>query len=244
MNTKKLFNDNKEIVLYHGYQSFNVGEVHPETAHEIGVKLVNELYANRYECIVTTHLDKYHVYNHILINPTSFIDGKRFCNTKKDYRMLREASYNLCREYGVSVIEPRQKRKRSKQLNYYAVKTYLSDIKNDIDDLTNFTRTNTQFFSYMRLKGYQFEYIDGEDYIIHPYYTQPIPLKILGERYHMDEIEERIYDWNTPFYEVAHIKNFEKLKDYHKVFKYQNNKSLWSLYIVHFLNIQILPKPS
>lgn len=242
MNTKKLFNDNKEIVLYHGYQSFNVGEVHPETAHEIGVKLVNELYANCYECIVTTQLDKKYIHNHILINATSFIDGKRFCNTKKDYRMLRETSDNLCREYGLSVIQPKQK--QSKQLNYYAVKTYLNDIKNDIDDLTNYARTSKQFFDYMRLKGYQFEYVDGEDCIIHPYYTQPIPLKSLGERYHMEEIEERIYDWNTSFYEVAHIKNFHKLEDYHKVFKYQKSKSLWSLYIVHFLNLQILPKPS
>lgn len=92
--TKKMFDDTKPIVAYHGYQSFKVGEVTADVAHEIGVRLAQELYADRFEVIVTTHLDKKHIHNHILLNSTSFVDGKRFCNTKKDYRKMQDTSIN------------------------------------------------------------------------------------------------------------------------------------------------------
>lgn len=109
MNTKKFFNDHKQIMAFHGYQSFEPGEVSSEVAHEIGVKLVEELYGNRFEVVVATHVDKNHIHNHFLLNSTSFVDGKRFCNTKKDYQMLRETSDKLCLEYGLSVIKKSKK---------------------------------------------------------------------------------------------------------------------------------------
>ena len=73
MNTKKFFNDHKQIMAFHGYQSFEPGEVSGEVAHEIGVKLVEELYGNRFEVIVATHVDKNHIHNHFLLNSTSFL---------------------------------------------------------------------------------------------------------------------------------------------------------------------------
>lgn len=239
LKTKKLFHDSKEIVAFHAYQSFKKGEVSADIAHEIGVKLVNELYADRYECIVSTHLDKDHIHNHIVFNSTSFIDGKRYCNTKKDYQMLRKASDNLCKEYGLSVIE--QQTKKTNKLNYFAIESYLDDIKRDIDMIAKFARTRTQFEDYMRLKGYRFDYIDREEVIYHPYYNQPIPLTSLGEKYHRDEINDRIYELDYTIKEVAHINSYRKLKDYYKYYK---PKSLCTLYIVHFLNIGILPKPN
>lgn len=92
--TKKMFDDTKPIVAYHGYQSFKIGEVTADVAHEIGVRLAQELYADRFEVIVTTHLDKKHVHNHILLNSTSFVDGKRFCNTKKITEECRKSQIN------------------------------------------------------------------------------------------------------------------------------------------------------
>lgn len=92
--TKKMFDDTKSIVAYHGYQSFKIGEVTADIAHEIGVRLAQKLYADRFEIIVTTHLDKKHIHNHILLNSTSFIDGKRFCNTKKITEKCRKPLIN------------------------------------------------------------------------------------------------------------------------------------------------------
>ena len=131
MNTKKFFNDHKQIMAFHGYQSFEPGEVSSEVAHEIGVKLVEELYGNRFEVVVATHVDKNHIHNHFLLNSTSFVDGKRFCNTKKDYQMLRETSDKLCLEYGLSVIK--NPKKYTKKVNQYILKSFMNEIKRDID---------------------------------------------------------------------------------------------------------------
>ena len=106
MKVKKDFKKLDGTVAYHGYQSFKEGEVIPETAHELGIKLATELWGNKYQVLVTTHLDKdSHIHNHFVLNTVSFVDGKKFHRTKKDYCQMREVSDRLCREYGLSVIE-------------------------------------------------------------------------------------------------------------------------------------------
>ena len=109
-NTKKQFNDNKEILAFHGYQSFEAGEVTPELAHQIGVEFANKLWGDRFEVVVATHLNTEHIHNHFLINATSCVDGKRYCNTNKDIHNMREVSDGLCRKYHLSVINKTKKR--------------------------------------------------------------------------------------------------------------------------------------
>lgn len=104
-NTKKQFFKTKGIECFHGYQSFDSYEVSPTDAHEIGVKLAEELWGDKFQVIVTTHLNTKHVHNHFVLNSISFVDGKRFCNTKKDYALMRKASDKLCYEYGLSVLK-------------------------------------------------------------------------------------------------------------------------------------------
>lgn len=155
--TKKMFDDTKSIVAYHGYQSFKIGEVTADIAHEIGVRLAQKLYADRFEIIVTTHLDKKHIHNHILLNSTSFIDGKRFCNTKKDYRKMQETSDKLCLEYGLSVIKNPQY--KSKKVNYHVLNSYMKDIKKDMDILVQQSNFVDVFWDNMKKKGYALERI-------------------------------------------------------------------------------------
>ena len=92
------------IVAFHAYQSFRPGEVDPETAHKIGVALARELWGDRFEVVVATHLNTEHCHNHIVINSVSFKDGMRYNDCKESYRKLREASDRLCKEYQLSVI--------------------------------------------------------------------------------------------------------------------------------------------
>lgn len=110
MAVKKRYGKDEGIMAFHGYQSFAPGECTPQKAHEIGVKLAEELWGSRFQVLVATHLDKaHHLHNHFVVNSVSFTDGLRYHRTKQDYRDMREASDRLCQEYGLSVIEhPKQ----------------------------------------------------------------------------------------------------------------------------------------
>lgn len=105
MIVKRKFEKEKGTIAYHGYQSFAEGEVDPDTAHKIGVALANELWGDRFQVVVCTHLDKAsHIHNHFVINTVSHTDGRKFFRSESDYRKMREVSDRLCREYGLSVI--------------------------------------------------------------------------------------------------------------------------------------------
>ena len=118
-NTKKQFFKTKGIECFHGYQSFDSYEVYPADAHKIGVKLAEELWGDKFQVIVTTHLNTKHVHNHFVLNSVSFIDGKRFCNTKKDYALMRKTSDKLCYEYGLSVLKEEEKYEKYVTSNLY-----------------------------------------------------------------------------------------------------------------------------
>ena len=97
---KNAFDKNDGICAYHAIQSFAPGEVTPETAHEIGIRLAKEMWGERYQVLVATHLDHEHIHNHFVINSVSFLDGKRLWK-EKNYWQMRTVSDALCREYGL-----------------------------------------------------------------------------------------------------------------------------------------------
>ncbi|MGN8649145.1 relaxase/mobilization nuclease domain-containing protein [Eubacterium pyruvativorans] len=102
---KQGFRKTDGYMAWHGYQSFKPGEISEELCHEIGVKLAKEMWGDRFQVIVTTHLDKEHLHNHFCFNSVSFRDGKKYNYSKKEIARLRETSDRLCQEYGLSIIE-------------------------------------------------------------------------------------------------------------------------------------------
>lgn len=155
---KKRFGKNEGIMAFHGYQSFAPGECTPVMAHEIGVKLAEELWGERFQVIVATHLDKaHHLHNHFVVNSVSFRDGLRYHRSKKDYQDMRNLSDKLCREYGLSVIEKPEK--KAKHYGEWRAEkegrpTYLGMIKADVDEAIEQARTEKQFFHFLKEKGY------------------------------------------------------------------------------------------
>ena len=102
---KKFYGKEDGVIAYHGYQSFAPGEATPEIAHEIGIKLAQQLWGDRYQVLVATHLDRAnHLHSHFVINTVSFVDGIKYHRTKEDYQEMRRVSDALCREYGLTVI--------------------------------------------------------------------------------------------------------------------------------------------
>ena len=101
--TKRRFGKEGGIVAFHGYQSFAPGEVTPEQAHLIGLELARRLWGERFEVVVSTHLNTGVVHNHFVLNSVSCVDGLRYCDNKKTYAQMRRASDALCREHTLSV---------------------------------------------------------------------------------------------------------------------------------------------
>ena len=158
VSTKKRFLKEKGIVAYHGYQSFAKGEVTAETAHKIGIELAEKLWGNRFEVIVTTHLDKEHFHNHFVINSVSFKDGYRYYDNKATYKMMREESDRLCKKYALSIVDsPKGKGHHYSEWKADKEKkaTWRSLIRSDVDEAIQKSMTFSQSIRLMESMGYE-----------------------------------------------------------------------------------------
>lgn len=143
---------------YHIIQSFTPGEVTPETAHAVGVELAQRLLGERYEVIVTTHLDKAHLHNHIVMNSVSFVDGYMYRDSMTDYYQgIRETSDAICREHGLSIIEPDpdNPEKRRSRPEWEGKANVRDTVRWDVDAALTRAFTFQALLSELRHMGYQ-----------------------------------------------------------------------------------------
>lgn len=193
--TRKKAKDNgKESHLArHFIQAFEPGETTPEQAHEIGKKLADEILGGKYEYILSTHIDRGHIHNHIIFNDVNFVDYRHSHINKKWYYDTRKISDRLCEEYGLSVI-PQNDNKGKSYIEYTAAKqgtSYKAQLKADIDRAVRKALDYADFLLRMEIAGYevkQGKYIsfrakDRERFIRG---------KTLGGYYAEDSIRERI----------------------------------------------------
>lgn len=200
---KKRFGKENGTVAYHGYQSFAPGEATPELAHEIGVKLATRLRGDRYQVIVATHLDKEnHLHNHFVVNTVSFADGIKYHRTRKDYHEMQAFSDELCRKYGLSVIEHPQQG-RGKQYGEWRAEqeqrpTWRGLIHTDIDEAIRQSMTERQFFDALRKKGYAVKV--GKDISVRPPGKERFVrlMRNFGEDYSLNSIRRRILSQSRP----------------------------------------------
>lgn len=200
---KKRFGKEDGVIAYHGYQSFAPGEADPKTAHEIGIRLAKELWGEKYQVVVATHLDKEnHLHNHFVVNTVSFVDGIRYHRTGKDYHDMQVASDNLCREYGLSVIENIQYGKSKHYGEWKAEQeqrpTWRGFIKADIDEAIRMSLTERQFFRHLEEKGYEIKM--GKDISVRPQGKERFVrfMRNFGEEYSIENIRRRILSQYIP----------------------------------------------
>ena len=203
MAVKKRYGKDHGIMAFHGYQSFAPGECTPVMAHEIGVHLAQELWGERFQVLVATHLDKtHHLHNHYVVNSVSYTDGKRYHRTNQDYRDMRSVSDRLCREYGLSVIEHPHPGKAKQYGEWRAEQegrpTYRSIVREDVDEAITHARTEKQFFYFLKEKGYSIKF--GKDLTIRPEGRERgLKLKRnFGEDYSLESIWRRILEEKPP----------------------------------------------
>ena len=200
--TKLQFQKTDGILAFHGYQSFVPGEATPETAHAIGVKLAQELWGERFEVIVSTHLDKHHLHNHFVLNSVSFTDGKRYYDNNATYSLMRQTSDRLCREYSLYVIENPQKGKSRHYAEWKAGQegkpTWRGLIREDVDKAISASMTFTQFIATLSKQGYEVK--TGVKYMaVRPAGKERfVRLKTLGDNYTEEAIKQRILQNRAP----------------------------------------------
>ena len=181
------------IIARHVIQSFEIGEVTPELAHEIGKQFADEILGGKYEYVLTTHIDKNHVHNHLIFNAVDFVNYHAYKSYKRIYYDMREVSDRLCKENGLSVIPPSQNKGMGYK-EYTEAKrgtSWKQKLKQTIDRLVITAKDYDDFLRLMQEAGYEIKtgkYIsfraEGQER-----FTRS---KTIGENYTEERIKERI----------------------------------------------------
>ena len=195
MNTKRLHKNTDGRMYYHMIQSFHPSEqLTPEIAHEIALKLAEEIPG--YEIVVATHTDRMHIHTHFIINSVNLETGKKYHSNLESLNALRAASDRLCVEYGLSVVQPEQKKKehRMNDREYRAYDkgdSWKMDLEICIDECMTMARDREHFLKLMEWSGYGVRWTKDRKYIT---YTTPDghrcrDIKLNGRKYHKEVME-------------------------------------------------------
>ncbi|EAF9207804.1 hypothetical protein A4V34_05365 [Listeria monocytogenes] len=178
---------------FHIIQSFKPEETTPEQAHEIGKLLLEQHLDGKYEYVLTTHIDKSHIHNHVIFNASSYVDHKKYNDCRKTYYQLRDASDILCAEHSLSVIPPT----KNKGLSHYEWQkrkegtSWKQSLQKAIDTSILSTNSYEDFLTNLTLLGYEIKH--GKHIAFRAKNQERFTRgKSLGEEYTEEKIKERI----------------------------------------------------
>ena len=248
--TKIRFGKTGGNVAYHAYQSFREGEVTPDEAHAIGVQLARELWGDRFQIVVATHVNTKCTHNHIVINSVSFKDGLKFHDCKDTYRQLKEASDRICLERGLSIVE----NPKGKGVNQYVYKmekagmpTRYNIARQAIDEAVSLSLNIEEFKYELRKRGYSYRFDPQRKYwtITPPGGRKPIRIHKLGDDYSRESIERRIYD-NDPSVRTERLRQqYRQPNNYNlrrRIDRIMGRSGLEKLYLRYCYELGYLPK--
>lgn len=216
--TKRFYHKENKTLGFHIIQSFSGDEVTPEGANEIGQELARELFGDRFQFIVCTHVNKQNIHNHIVINSVSFIDGKKYHNSNAEIALLKDTSDAICSKYDLSTIDTdkstKEKEFRDKRVNfYYRNDTKMIKIKNDIDEAIFKSENFDSFRIELQSKDYEL-FTSGKYFTIKsPYFNRKIRLeRAFGENYSYKNINLRLSQEKSkiPVF-ISHKKYYKRI---------------------------------
>ena len=203
------------ILAFHAYQSFNEGEVTPEIAHEIGVKLANEMWGDRFQVVVSTHLNTQHIHNHFVINSVSFKDGKKYYSNLTNTALLRKISDEICEEYGLSVLKEKICKSGINFENFYKKSMRDSDYykfaKEDIDYAIEHSWTYKEFLKRLKEMGYEVYFRANKISVrMYPHKRNIRIERAFGEEYSIENIQNKICSRYPSREEVIKPKTYDR----------------------------------
>ena len=250
--TKKFFHKEGKTLGYHIIQSFKGNEVPSEKANQIGKQLAEELWGDKYQVVICTHINKQNVHNHIILNSVSFIDGKKYHNSNAEIAFMKQASDRLCINNGLSIVNTpkaeKEKEFRQKNIDYFNRKDEkMKKIINDIDEVIKNVKKYSDFKLVLKAKGYE-NIKDYGKYLTMktPYFQRNVRIdRVFGERYSVQGIKNRIYGYEKE--ELPPVANLKK-KYYKKIYTglkinrlLLQTSSLYRLYVHYLYAFKILP---
>ena len=201
IKTREDNNVKGSVLARHLIQSFFPSETTPEQAHQIGIDLCKKILKDEYEYVLTTHIDRGHIHNHIIFNNVNSITGKCYQSNKRSYHQIRYQSDVLCKENSLSVIdeyyEAYKKKYKTNGKSWYENEqfkkgtSWKSRLQFDIDRTIKKSKDFDDFLKKMTELGYEikqgkhiaFKHKDKERFT---------RTKVIGEDYTEDRLKERI----------------------------------------------------
>ena len=243
--TKEQFNKTGGILGFHAYQSFKGCEVTSDEAHEIGIRLAEELWGDRFQVIVATHTNTKNVHNHFYINSVSFVDGKKYYDNKVNYAIMRRTSDDLCKEYELQTLEEKNFYKNISN-RYARSSKYLDAVRRDIDYAISQARVYNDFTHILTKMGYELNYEYNKMSIRKPPYKRYTRLeRTFGEEYSRESILFRIkhtVSFKVPFPECHTLTGRFKRKSKTSIRNKTKAKGLRALYYYYCYLLKVFPK--
>ena len=246
MNTKLSYNKMDGRLAFHAVQSFKPGELTPDECHKLGIQLAKQMWGNRFEVVVSTHLDKKHLHNHFVVNSVSWVDGKKYDNKKADIDHFREINDAICKEHGLNVID----KPSGKAMNYGEWNAEKNDgiyfrkiIRYDVDSVLSYARDPDQFVEGLEAMGYEVDLSKTHWTLKHPQAKRPMRFYKLSKdgRYDKEHILNQL---NTSLLNpMSPVSDFIVSKEYIPDPNKPKAKGIKAMYIKYCFMLGIYRKP-
>ena len=195
MNTKLQYRKNSGKMFYHLVQSFSPNEdITPEKAHEIAVEFAEKNFKG-YEVLVATHVDVDHIHSHFVINSVNAETGLKYHADSENLYRLRESSDELCKKYGLSVIEPKPRKTKPMSPREYRAadkgKSWKIQLAIVISEAMKFARSREHFIELLESEGYEVTWTDIRKHIT---YTAPNGMKCRDDKLHEEKYLKEVIE--------------------------------------------------
>ena len=178
---------------FHLIQSFKPSEVDAETVHRLGMQFANEVLKGKYEYVLSTHVDRNHIHNHIIFNATSFVDQHKYVSNKRTYHNICRISNRICHENGLVTSMPTEEKGKSykENMEYHRGNSWKGKLRAAIDKAVWFSINYEEFLPKMKLAGYEIR--QGKNLAFRaPEQVNFTYMKSLGSYYSKDSIQLRL----------------------------------------------------
>ncbi len=235
VDVKKRFMKEDGILAFHAYQSFKEGEVTPEEAHNIGIELAKEMWGDRFQVVVSTHLNTKHYHNHFVINSVSFVDGKRYYDNRTTYAELRRLNDLICEEHNISHLKENKTKSGLNYLNYQnkgiTYSNYYKQAKIDLDIAISKSHSYQEFLTILKNMNYEVKIRSGKLSIRGSNYKRNIRIeRYFGDDYSIDNIKKQIQGVYLPT-NKNYYKNNKSINNVLKILLKPKYNSFYSMYI-------------